>query len=371
MKMFVTGATGLLGSNLVRALRAEGHSVRALVRSKEKAQRQLGDSGVELVVGDMENVPGFGGALEGVDVLFHTAAYFREYYGAGNHWPKLEAINVRGTLALAEAARAHRVRRMIDTSSSGTIGLKPDGSPGDEDTPPAPVAKGNLYFKSKVLVAGQLQALAARTGLDVVQILPGWMFGPGDAAPTASGRLVLDFLAGKLPAVPPGGTSAVDARDVAIGMIRAAERGRAGEKYILGGDFVTLADVIRDARAGHRPVRPAGTRPRLHARRDRRPPRPHRSNLERALLALHARRAEALPSAADSARTVAADRRGRASRTITTTISTWRPCGCSRRAVRASLCRSASAHTSRSGASIRRRSRSSTGTNPRRSRGSC
>ncbi len=203
MKMFVTGATGLLGSNLVRALRAEGHSVRALVRSKEKAQRQLGDSGVELVVGDMENVPGFGGALEGVDVLFHTAAYFREYYGAGNHWPKLEAINVRGTLALAEAARAHRVRRMIDTSSSGTIGLKPDGSPGDEDTPPAPVAKGNLYFKSKVLVAGQLQALAARTGLDVVQILPGWMFGPGDAAPSASGRLVLDFLAGKLPAVPP------------------------------------------------------------------------------------------------------------------------------------------------------------------------
>jgi len=245
MKMFVTGATGLLGSNLVRALRAEGHSVRALVRSKEKAQRQLGDTGVELVVGDMEDVPGFVDALGGAEVVFHTAAYFREYYGAGNHWPKLEAINVRGTLALAEAARAHRVRRMIDTSSSGTIGLKPDGSPGDEDTPPAPVAKGNLYFKSKVLVAGQLQALAARTGLDVVQILPGWMFGPGDAAPTASGRLVLDFLAGKLPAVPPGGTSAVDARDVAIGMIRAAERGRAGEKYILGGDFVTLADVIQ------------------------------------------------------------------------------------------------------------------------------
>jgi dihydroflavonol-4-reductase len=245
MKMFVTGAMGLLGSNLVRALRAEGHSVRALVRSKDKAQRQLGDTGAELVVGDMENVPGFVGALEGVDVLFHTAAYFREYYGAGNHWPKLEAINVRGTLALAEAARARGVRRMIDTSSSGAIGLKPDGSPGDEKTPPSPLTKGNLYFKSKVVVAGQLQAFAARTGLDVVQILPSWMFGPGDAAPTGSGQLVLDFLAGKLPGIPPGGTTIVDARDVAVGMIRAAERGRAGEKYILGGEFHTLAEVVR------------------------------------------------------------------------------------------------------------------------------
>jgi len=245
MKVFVTGATGLLGSNLVRGLRAEGHSVRAMVRSKEKAQRQLGDTGAELLVGDMENVPGFAGALDGVEVVFHTAAYFREYYRAGDHWPKLEAINVRGTLALAEAARARGVKRLIDTSSSGTIGLKPDGSPGDEQTPPAPLAKGNLYFKSKVLAADQLQALAAHTGLEVVQILPGWMFGPGDAAPTGSGQLVLDFLAGKLPAIPPGGTSAVDARDVALGMIRAAERGRAGEKYILGGDFVTLADAIR------------------------------------------------------------------------------------------------------------------------------
>ena len=245
MKTFVTGATGLLGSNLVRALRAEGHSVRALVRSKEKAQRQLAGTGAELVVGDMENVPGFASTLGGVDAVFHTAAYFREYYGAGDHWPKLEAINVRGTLALAEAARARGVKRLIDTSSSGTVGLKQDGSPGDEKTPPAPLAKRNLYFKSKVLAAGQLQTLAARTGLEVVQILPGWMFGPGDAAPTASGQLVLDFLAGKLPGIPPGGTSAVDARDVAMGMIRAAERGRAGEKYILGGDFVTLGDVIR------------------------------------------------------------------------------------------------------------------------------
>ncbi|WP_394841694.1 SDR family oxidoreductase [Pendulispora brunnea] len=244
MKAFVTGATGLLGNNLVRALRAEGHDVRALVRSAEKARTYLGDTGAEIVQGDMEDVGAFVHALEGCDVVFHTAAYFREYYSAGDHWPKLEAINVHGTMALAQAARTHGVRRFVDVSSSGTIGLKPDGSPGDENTPPAPLARDNLYLKSKVVVMEKLVPFAASTGLDVVQVLPGWMFGPWDAAPTAAGQLVRDFLSGALPAIPPGGTSVVDARDVATGMIRAAERGRSGERYILAGGFATLADII-------------------------------------------------------------------------------------------------------------------------------
>jgi dihydroflavonol-4-reductase len=243
MRAFVTGATGLLGNNLVRGLRAEGHDVRALVRSAMKAKQLLGNTGAELVLGDMEDVPGFAGALRDCDVVFHTAAYFREYYGVGDHWPKLEAINVHGTVALAEAAHARGVRRLIHTSSSATIGMRADGSAGDEETPPAPIASDNLYFKSKVLAAQRLRELSASLGLDVVSVLPGWMFGPWDAAPTASGRLVLDFLAGALPPIPPGGMNAVDARDVAAGMIRAAAHGRAGESYILGGPFTTLADV--------------------------------------------------------------------------------------------------------------------------------
>src|SRR5918994_6485261 len=113
MKAFVTGATGLLGNNLVRALRAEGHDVRALVRSDTKARQLLGDTGAELVLGDMEDVPGFAETLAGCDVVFHTAAYFREYYASGDHWPKLKAINVHGTLALAEAAHTRGVRRLI------------------------------------------------------------------------------------------------------------------------------------------------------------------------------------------------------------------------------------------------------------------
>lgn len=244
MKAFVTGATGLLGNNLVRALRAEGHTVRALVRSEARGRELLGDTGAELVRGDMEHVAGFADALAGCDVVFHTAAYFREYYGPGKHWPKLEAINVRGTLALAEAAQARGVRRLVDTGSAGTIGAKPDGSPGDEDTPPAAIARRNLYFKSKLAAAAELRELAARTGLDVVQVLPGWMFGPWDAGPTASGRLVRDSLDGTLSGIPPGGMNAVDARDVAAGMIRAAERGRSGERYVLGGPFVTMAEVV-------------------------------------------------------------------------------------------------------------------------------
>jgi dihydroflavonol-4-reductase len=243
MKAFVTGATGLLGNNLVRALRAYGHEVRALVRSDTKAQQLLGDTGAELVLGDMEDVPGFAETLAGCDVVFHTAAYFREYYASGDHWPKLERINVQGTLALAEAADARGVRRLVHTSSSATIGLRADRSAGDEDTPPAPIAAENLYFRSKVIADQKLRELSARLGLDVVQVLPGWMFGPWDAAPTASGRLVLDFLAGALPPIPPGGMNAVDARDVAAGMIRAAVHGRTGHRYILGGPFVTLADV--------------------------------------------------------------------------------------------------------------------------------
>jgi dihydroflavonol-4-reductase len=241
--VFVTGATGLLGNNLVRGLRAEGHTVRALVRSQEKGRRLLGDTGAELIVGDMADVASFSGALVGCEVVFHTAAYFREFYGPGDHTARLDAINVQGTLALGEAARACGVRRLVHTSSSGTIGFRADGSPGDEDTPPPPIAGQDGYFRSKVVIGQRLAELAARSRLDVVQVLPGWMFGPGDAAPTATGRLVLAFLAGKLPAIPPGGCSAVDARDVATGMIRTAELGRAGEKYILTGPFVTVAEV--------------------------------------------------------------------------------------------------------------------------------
>jgi len=246
MRAFVTGSTGLLGNNVVRALVAGGHTVRALARSRDKARQVLGGlTGVEVVEGDMEDVQGFAAALDGCDVVIHTAAYFREYYAAGDHWPKLHAINVKGTVALAEEAHRRGVKRFVDISSSGTVGLKPDGSPGDESTPPAPLVTGNLYFKSKVESERELNAFSARTGMSVVFILPGWMFGPWDTGPTGAGQFVLDFLGGKLPAMLDGGSSLVDARDVAAATVVAAQKGRSGERYLVGGEFAHLKDVAR------------------------------------------------------------------------------------------------------------------------------
>lgn len=244
MRAFVTGCTGLLGNNLVRQLVAAGHQVGGLIRSEEKARRLLGDLDLRLVRGDMRDVAGFAAALDGCDVVFHTAAYFREYYQPGDHAAALDDINVRGTLRLLEAADARGVRRCVHVSSGGTIGLKADGSPGDEDTPPAPVAATNLYFRSKVEGDAAIRAWQPPHGMAVIEILPGWIWGPGDAAPTGAGQLALDFLARKVPAIPDGGTCVVDARDVAAAMIAAAERGRAGERYIVGGRYATLAEVL-------------------------------------------------------------------------------------------------------------------------------
>ena len=259
MRAFVTGSTGLLGNNLVRQLVAGGHQVTGLIRSETKARGLLGDLDVTLVRGDMREVDGFADALRGCDVLFHTAAYFREYYQPGDHAAALEAINIRGTLALLEAADARGLRRCVHVSSGGTIGLKPNGEPGDEETPPAAVAAANLYFKSKVDGDAALRGWRAPNGMGVIEILPGWIWGPGDAAPTGAGQLALDFLARKVPAVPDGGTCVVDARDVAAAMIAAAERGRPGEKYIVGGTYSTMAEVL----AGLERV--SGVRgPRLH-----------------------------------------------------------------------------------------------------------
>lgn len=261
MRAFVTGATGLLGNNLVRELLAGGHHVRALVRSRAKGTRLLEGLEAELVEGDMLDVPAFAPVLDGVEVVFHTAAYFREYYRGpiSDHWRMLEAVNVHGTAALLEAAHRAGVRRVVDTSSSGIIGRKPDGSPGDEDTPPAPITGDNLYFRSKLLAEKLARQLSARTGLEVTSVLPGWMFGPGDAAPTAAGQLLADFLAGRLPAIPPGGTCLVDARDVAAAMVTLAHVPSPRPRYIVGGRFVEIPRLLEVlSRVSGRPA------PRLH-----------------------------------------------------------------------------------------------------------
>lgn len=244
MKAFVTGATGLLGSNLVRLLLAQGHSVKALARSAEKANRILGDTAAEIVVGDMQDVAAFADEMVGCDVLFHCAAYFREYYNRGEHWPILQKINVDGVTQILEAAERAGVKKAIHVSSSGVI-ANSESHPGDESAPFNPLAKENLYFKSKILAEEAVQAFLKTHQMPVVLILPGWMMGPSDAAPTDAGQVVLDLLHGDLPGMIDGSNSMVDARDVAQGMINAVKQGKNGERYIVGGALHSLVDVGR------------------------------------------------------------------------------------------------------------------------------
>jgi dihydroflavonol-4-reductase len=243
MKAFVTGSTGFLGSNLIQALLKRGYEVKALARNKQKAQKILGHLKLEIVEGDLDSIAKFAPALEGCDVLFHTAAYFREYYAPGNHWATLEKLNVTATIELLAAAEKHGVKRAIHTSSSGVIGMKPNHQPGDETTAPDAKRLENLYFRSKLKADEAISEFLKQSKLEVITVFPGWMHGPGDAAPTAAGQVVLDLLGRKIPAYPDGGTTVVDVRDVANGMILALEKGKNFDRYILSGKFMTLQEI--------------------------------------------------------------------------------------------------------------------------------
>jgi dihydroflavonol-4-reductase len=193
----------------------------------------------------MRNVANFAYDLRGIDVIFHTAAHFREYYNPGDHSNAIELTNVKGTMELAQAAHAMGVRKMIFTSSAGIIGLQSDGSPGDEQTPPWQGVVKNLYLDSKRRTELLLHEFSREKGFFIASALPSWMWGPHDVGPTPSGRLVLDAIAHNLPPmIPPVGSAVVDARDVAAGMLRMAEIGRSGERYILSGGFVEVGDIF-------------------------------------------------------------------------------------------------------------------------------
>ncbi|WP_414751859.1 SDR family oxidoreductase [Anabaena sp. CCY 9910] len=245
---FVTGATGLLGSNLCRALVSQGWQVKGLVRSLDKAKRFLGDSGIEFIQGDIEDVPAFTQALKGVDAVFHTAAFFREYYQPGSDWQKMKRINVDATMELLQAAEAQGVAKVVFTSSSGVIQTYPHQA-ATETAPYNKFAEQNLYFKTKILAEQEIYRFLNTSQIDIVMILPGWMMGPGDAAPTSAGQLVLDLLAGKLPGVINGGAALTDVRDVAAVMVKAAEKGERGGRYIVAGPLTTMKDIALELEA--------------------------------------------------------------------------------------------------------------------------
>lgn len=242
--VFVTGSTGLLGNNLVRALAARGVKVKALARSIRKAEQQFaGIEGVTIVQGDMTAVGDFANHLEGCEVLFHAAAYFRDSYTGGDHAAALRAVNIDGSRTLIQAAYDAGVRRMVHTSSIALL----DGPRGAllDETCLRDRAQADDYYRSKIDTdAVVLDFLANHPEMDASLIMPGWMHGPGDIGPTSAGQVTLDYLRGRLPGVPPGTVSLVDARDVAAMAIAAAEKGRRGERYLAAGRHMTMAEVL-------------------------------------------------------------------------------------------------------------------------------
>jgi len=244
MRVFVTGATGLLGGNIVNAFAGAGHAVAALARTPAKAEGLYVAGDITVVQGDLKAVESFAAQLRGCDLLVHAAAYFREYYAPGEHWDALYRTNVDGTRDILHAATQAGVAKVVYISTSGLIGPPRTGTVSDESTPPGKRTHQNLYFRSKLLAEEAVHEWCREHPTPVVHILPGWMFGPGDTGPTGSGRMVLDFLARKLPGCPPGRVTVVDARDVAAAVVQAADHGRAGERYIVAGKPLALREIL-------------------------------------------------------------------------------------------------------------------------------
>lgn len=233
-RVFLTGATGFIGSHVLRALRDAGYSVRALARP---GSHLTPDVGTEVVAGDVlrsgELVP----LLEGCDALIHVAG---AYSFAPRDRSRLRAVNVGGTRGILEAARIAGVRRAVVTSSSSTVGPMRNGRPATEADWAAD-ERHSAYHASKI--EQERAALAARVA--PVLVLPTAPVGAGDHRPTPTGAMVLDFLRGRMVGAVDGGLNLVDVEDVAIAHVRALERGRPRERYLVGGENLDLIEVWR------------------------------------------------------------------------------------------------------------------------------
>ncbi len=239
MKVLVTGATGFIGGNLVRALKARGYDVRALVRD-QSSTLTLENTGVEVAPGDVRDRESVARALEGCQAVFHCAALY-------TFWSlkpqEVYQVNVKGTKTVFEEALKSGVKGAVYTSTVSTIGIPKKGV-GTEEMEPSPRDLIGHYKRSKY--QGEKEALrAASKGLPVVVVNPTAPVGPWDVKPTPTGGIVLDFLRGRIPAYVNTGMNMVDVEDVATGHILALEKGQPGQRYILGNRNMTLKELLR------------------------------------------------------------------------------------------------------------------------------
>ena len=238
MRAFVTGGTGFIGSNVVRVLLEKGVDVRALCR-RGSNRANLKGLEIEIVEGDLRDPPSIRRAMAGCELVFHVGALY-------SFWvrPKgqIYEVNVEGTRAIFETASTLGVEKIVYTSSVAALGLREDGRPADESTPTSLDRIVGDYKKSKYLA--EQEALQYAETMPIVIVNPSFPVGPRDIKPTPTGQTILDFLNRKMPAYIDTGMNIVDVEDVALGHWLAVEKGEPGERYILGGENVSMKQML-------------------------------------------------------------------------------------------------------------------------------
>lgn len=236
----VTGGTGFVGGHLVRLLCERGETVRVLARADSYLD-DLTKLPVEIYTGDLNDRNSLTPLVEGASVVYHVAADYRL-------WSKdpveLYQNNVCGTINMLAAAQKAEVPKIVYTSTVGCLGIPPDGKPGTEDTP---VTLGNMigHYKRSKFLAEKAVLDFVEEGLPVVIVNPSTPIGPQDYKPTPTGKIIIDYLSGRIPAFVDTGLNLVDVKDVALGHILAAEKGKIGEKYILGNKNLALSQILQ------------------------------------------------------------------------------------------------------------------------------
>ncbi|MDD5643274.1 MAG: NAD-dependent epimerase/dehydratase family protein [Syntrophales bacterium] len=237
-KTLVTGGAGFVGRAVVTELLDAGREVRVLARNPQHPA--LAGLDVEVAAGDLREAPSLEKAVQGCSRLFHVAADYRLWVP---HPEEMYASNVEGTRNLLAAAQAAGVEKVVYTSTVGALGNPGNGAPGTEDTP---VDLGEMvgHYKRSKFLAEEVALDFARQGLPLVVVNPSTPVGPWDARPTPTGQMIVDFLKGRMPAYLDTGLNLVHVKDVARGHLLAEEKGRVGEKYILGHENLSLSQIL-------------------------------------------------------------------------------------------------------------------------------
>lgn len=237
---FMTGATGFVGAAVARLLIQQGHRLKILTRPKND-RRNIQNLDVELVEGDLGKPETYAAALEGCQALFHVAADYRIWVPDP---AAMNSINIDGTEALMKAALAAKIERIVYTSSVAVLGVHKDGTSTDENTPITFADMIGVYKQSKYLAEEKVRNLIAHEKLPAVIVNPSTPIGPRDIKPTPTGRIIVDAVAGRIPAYVDTGLNIVHVEDVAMGHWLAFEKGKIGERYILGGENLGLGEIL-------------------------------------------------------------------------------------------------------------------------------